>query len=127
MNRPCGPHVASSSLFSVGAADAGVVPPFASWVCRLSSCSSSVGLVSELSTLDGSLPCLATSDRDFVSHDPLLLGDWDIPIWECARKKPQCKQAAFRLGATPYCPPPVRNPGLHRPLSDAGHFRVAEP
>ena len=43
------------------------------------------------------------------------------------RRKPQSKQAAFRLGHEPYCPPSTRNPGLHRPLSVAGHFRTAEP
>ena len=126
-HHPCGPRAVRSPLSSVGAFDVGVALPSASWGRRLSSCSSSVGLVSELSTLDGFLPCSASSDWDLVSHDPPLLSDCDIPVWECARKKPQSKQAAFRLGAAPYCPPPVRNPGLHKPLSDAGHFQVAEP
>ena len=124
---PCEPRAVRSPPSSVGAIDAGVFPLSASWGRRLTSCSSSVGLVSELSNLDGFLPCFATSDRALVSHAPPLLSNCDIPIWECARKKPQSKQAAFRLGAAPYCPLPVRNPGLHKPLSDAGHFQVAEP
>ena len=77
-------------------------------------CSSSVGFVSEL------------SQSSFDATRPLSsLGP--IPIWQCARKKPQSKQSAFRLGAAPYQPTPQKNAGLHRPLSEAGHFRVAEP
>ena len=77
-------------------------------------CSSSVGFVSELS-------------QSSFGATRLLSSSGPIPTWQCARKKPQSKQSAFRLGAAPYQPAPQKNAGLHRPLSAAGHFRVAEP
>ena len=49
------------------------------------------------------------------------------PVLDFARKKPQAKSAAVKLGAAPYQPPQLQHPGLHRPLSQAGHFRVEEP
>ena len=107
-----------------------------SGLCRIPLCSSSVGFVSELSVRAGRelpmLPCSAEPTHVFPFQGSvgygsgLGVGD-QVPICECARRKPQSKQAAFRLGAAPYQPPPRRNPGLHRPLSEAGHFRVAEP
>ena len=48
-------------------------------------------------------------------------------ILQSARRKPQSKQQAIRLGAEPYAAPPAHHPGLHRPLSFAGHVRVEEP
>ena len=49
------------------------------------------------------------------------------PIRTAARKKPQAKAAAVKMGAAPYQPAPFNHPGLHVPLSSAGHFRVADP
>ena len=49
------------------------------------------------------------------------------PILTAARKKPQAKAAAVKMGAAPYQPAPFKHPGLHVPLSNAGHFRVADP
>ena len=48
-------------------------------------------------------------------------------VMQCARRKPQSKQQAIRLGAAPYEAPPPHNPGLHKPLSFAGNFRVEAP
>ena len=49
------------------------------------------------------------------------------PVLDFARKKPQAKSAAFKMGAAPYVPTQHEHPGLHRPLSEARHFRVEEP
>ena len=51
----------------------------------------------------------------------------ELSILQYARRKPQSKQQAFRLGASPYEAPPTHHPGLHRPLSFAGHIRVEAP
>ena len=48
-------------------------------------------------------------------------------ILTAARKKPQSKQQAFRIGHAPYAAPAVHHPGLQRPLYLTGHFRVEQP
>ena len=60
-----------------------------------------------------------------TKHDDQPL---DTPgVLSAARRKPQSKQHAFRLGAAPYAPPEASHPGLQRPLYLSGHFRVEEP
>ena len=65
-------------------------------------------------------PLFAVHDSSNVLHD--------VPgTLSAVRKKPQSKQHAFRIGATPYAAPKAHHPGLQRPLYLTGHFRVEQP
>ena len=78
--------------------------------------------------------CLHTpcDDGGHVGIRPLIIQDihdgLEGPqVLDAARRKPHSKHAAIRPGSDQQPPANVKNPGLHRPLSAAGHFRVEEP
>ena len=64
-----------------------------------------------------------------VTHHALHASDFaqGPPVLDYARNKPKAKSAAFRMGAAPFQPSQTRHPGLNRPLSQAGHFKVEQP
>ena len=75
----------------------------------------------------GPLPGHPAPAVSFTCHSNTCDDIAPCPSLVFARKKPQAKQAAFKLGAAPFQAPRPKHPGLSRPLSHAGHYRTEAP